>query len=206
MLDCFLGSGTTAAVAHKMGRRWVGIDELATYQQYAVPRLRHVIEGADPGGVSSMTSWNGGGGFRMLEVAPSMFAESGGQVFLSEWATNGQLAEATAAQLHYGYEFDPPFCGRRGRSRLAVIDGLVNEDVVRLLVSALADEERVVVGGTAVDPMARTVLRCAAARLDRAEDSAVDTPRVPAVTASAERRRRRGRGRTEPSGGGGGDA
>ena len=159
VLDCFLGSGTTAAVAQKMGRRWVGIEMLATYQQFAAPRLRHVIEGTDPGGVSSMTSWNGGGGFRMLDVAPSMFAESGGQVFLSDWATNSQLAEATAAQLHYGYQFDPPFCGRRGRSRLAVIDGLVSEDVIRLLVGALADDERIVVAGTAVDPMARTVLR-----------------------------------------------
>jgi adenine-specific DNA-methyltransferase len=159
VLDCFLGSGTTAAVAQKMGRRWVGIEMLATYEQFATPRLRRVIEGTDPGGVSSMTSWNGGGGFRMLDVAPSMFAESGGQVFLSDWATNGQLAEATAAQLHYGYQFDPPFCGRRGRSRLAVIDGLVSEDVIRLLVGALADDERIVVAGTAVDPMARTVLR-----------------------------------------------
>ena len=159
VLDCFLGSGTTAAVAQKMGRRWIGIEMLATYQQFAVPRLRHVIEGTDPGGVSSMTSWNGGSGFRMLDVAASMFAESGGQVFLSDWATNSQLAEATAAQLHYGYQFDPPFCGRRGRSRLAVIDGLVSEDVIRLLVGALADDERIVVAGTAVDPMARTVLR-----------------------------------------------
>ena len=159
VLDCFLGSGTTAAVAHKMGRRWVGVEMLETYQQFAAPRLRRVIEGTDPGGVSSMTLWNGGGGFRMLDVAPSMFAASGGQVFLSEWATNSQLAEATAAQLHYGYQFDPPFCGRRGRSRLAVIDGLVSEDVIRLLVGVLAEDERIVVAGTAVDPVARTVLR-----------------------------------------------
>jgi adenine-specific DNA-methyltransferase len=156
VLDCFLGSGTTAAVAHKMGRRWVGVEMLETYEQFAVPRVRRVIEGTDPGGVSGMTSWNGGGGFRMLEVAPSMFTEAHGQVFLSEWATNGQLAEATAAQLHYAYDFDPPFCGRRGRSRLAVIDGLVSEGVIRLLVGALADDERIVVAGTAVDPVART--------------------------------------------------
>lgn len=159
VLDCFLGSGTTAAVAHKMGRRWVGVEMLDTYEQFAVPRVRRVIEGTDPGGVTDMTSWNGGGGFRMLEVAPSMFIEAHGQVFLSEWATNGRLAEATAAQLHYIYDFDPPFCGRRGRSRLAVIDGLVSEDVIRLLVGALADDERIVVAGTAVDPVARTALR-----------------------------------------------
>ncbi len=86
-----------------------------------------------------------------------MFEEAGGQVFLSEWATNGKPAEATAAQLHYDYE--APFCGRRGRSRLAVIDGLVNEDVVHLLVRALAEDERLVVCGTAVDPTARDALR-----------------------------------------------
>ncbi len=103
--------------------------------------------------------WPGGGGFRILDVAPSMFEEAGGQVFLSEWATNGRLAEATAAQLHYDYEHEPPFCGRRGRSRLAVVDGLVNEDVVRLVVDALGEGERVVVCGTAVDPAARDVVR-----------------------------------------------
>ncbi len=106
-----------------------------------------------------MVSWEGGGGFRMLTVAPSMFTEEGGQVFLSDWATNGQLAEVTAAQLHYDYDYDPPFCGRRGRSRLAVIDGLVNESVVRLLLNALPEDERVVVCGTALDVAARDVLR-----------------------------------------------
>ena len=88
-----------------------------------------------------------------------MFDAQGGQVFLSEWATGGTLAEVTAAQLHYDYEYRPPFCGRRGRSRLAVIDGLVNEHVVRLLVTALAEGESLVVCGTALDPAARDALK-----------------------------------------------
>ncbi len=88
-----------------------------------------------------------------------MFAEEDGQVFLNDWATNGKLAEATAAQLHYEYAYDAPFCGRRGRSRLAVIDGLVNEAVIRLLIDALPADEGLVVCGTAVDPTARDVLR-----------------------------------------------
>ena len=95
----------------------------------------------------------------MLDVAASMFRADGGQVFLSEWATNGKLAEVTAAQLHYAYDYDPPFCGRRGRSRLAVIDGLVNEDVVKLLANALPDGERLIACGTAIDPAARDALR-----------------------------------------------
>lgn len=160
VLDCFLGSGTTAAVAHKMGRRWVGTERSAeTLNTYTVPRLTKVVSGEDAGGVTEPVSWEGGGGFRILDVAPSMFESDGGQVFLSEWATNGMLAEATAAQLHFDYSFEPPFSGRRGRSRLAVIDGLVNEDVVRLLFKMLGPDERLVVCGTAVDPAARDVLR-----------------------------------------------
>ncbi len=160
VLDCFLGSGTTAAVAHKMGRRWVGIEiSVETVDAYTVPRLKKVVEGDDHGGITETVGWQGGGGFRVLDIAPSMFQAVSGLVFLSEWATNGKLAEVTAAQLHYQYEYDPPFCGRRGRSRLAVVDGLVNEDVVRLLVPALADDERLVVCGTAIDPAAKEILR-----------------------------------------------
>lgn len=160
VLDCFLGSGTTAAVAHKMDRRWLGIERSnEALDTYSVPRLRKVSEGQATGGITEEVGWTGGGGFRVLDVAPSMFEEVAGQVFLSEWATNGKLAEATAAQLHYEYAHDPPFCGRRGRYRLAVIDGLVGEGVVRLLVNALGEEERLVVCGTALDPAAREVLR-----------------------------------------------
>jgi adenine-specific DNA-methyltransferase len=160
VLDCFVGSGTTAAVAQKMGRRWVAVErETDTLKTFTVPRLTKVVEGSDPGGVTEALGWDGGGGFRILEVAPSMFRAERDHVFLSEWATNGKLAEVTAAQLHYDYEHDPPFCGRRGRSRLAVVDGLLNEDVVRLLDGALPDNERLVACGTAIDPMARDVLR-----------------------------------------------
>jgi adenine-specific DNA-methyltransferase len=160
VLDCFLGSGTTAAVAHKMNRRWIGIEWSAdTLETYAIPRLTRVVDGSDQGGVTEDFDWQSGGGFRMLDVAPSMFEEDGGAVVLAEWAVNSQLAEATAAQLGYEYEMDPPFCGRRGRTRLAVVDGLVNEGVVKLLIQALPESERLVVCGTAIDASARGVLR-----------------------------------------------
>ena len=160
VLDCFVGSGTTAAVAHKCGRRWIGIEISSdTLDRYALPRLTKVVESTEPGGITEAVGWDGGGGFRVLDVAPSMFRADGGQVFLSEWAANVKLAEVTAAQLHYDYEYEPPFCGRRGRSRLAVIDGLVNEDVIRLVIRALPEAERLVACGTAIDPAARDVLR-----------------------------------------------
>ena len=160
VLDCFLGSGTTAAVAHKMGRRWVGIEsEASTVEIYAMPRLTKVVDGADTGGIARMVKWKGGGGFRVLEVAPSMFEVDRGLVFLAEWMTNGKLAEATAAQLGFEYKADPPFSGRKGRTRLAVVDGVVNESVVRLLASALPESERVVICGTGIDADARPILR-----------------------------------------------
>lgn len=160
VLDCFLGSGTTAAVAQKMGRRWIGVEGSAeTMATFALPRLSKVVSGSDAGGVTEVTEWNGGGGFRVLEVAPSMFDSDAGRVVLADWATNGALAEATCAQLGYQYDDDPPFCGFKGKKRLAVVDGMVNEGVVRLLVPALDGDERLLICGTALDPVAREVLQ-----------------------------------------------
>ena len=160
VLDCFAGSATTAAVAHKMGRRWIAIErEARTVDEYAVPRMAKVVAGEDRGGITDMVGWAGGGGFRILRVSASMFEADEGLVFLAQGLTNGGLAEATAAQLGFEYLADPPFAGRKGRTRLAVVDGVVNEAVVRLVVGALPEGERVVVCGTAIDVDARPVLR-----------------------------------------------
>jgi adenine-specific DNA-methyltransferase len=63
ILDPFLGSGTTAAVAHKMGRRWVGIEKGEQAYRLCVPRLSRVVHGEDLTGITSATGWRGGGGF-----------------------------------------------------------------------------------------------------------------------------------------------
>jgi adenine-specific DNA-methyltransferase len=64
VLDFFAGSGTAAAVAHKMGRRWVAIERsVSTAADFTIPRLRRVVGGTDPGGVTTMTNWGGGGSF-----------------------------------------------------------------------------------------------------------------------------------------------
>lgn len=160
VLDCFVGSGTTPAVAQKMERRWIAIErEVGTVDAFALPRLQKVVNGSDAGGVTSLMGWKGGGGFRVLDVAPSMFDVDGGMVFLADGMTNGKLAEATAAQLGFEYEVAPPFVGRKGRTRLAVIDGVVNEGVVRILASALSERERAVICGTGIDTDARPILR-----------------------------------------------
>lgn len=160
VLDCFLGSGTTAAVAHKMERRWAGVEwSPSTLSSYVLPRMEQVVSGQDTGGISDDIDWTGGGGFRVLDVAPSMFEEEDGNIALANWATNGKLGEATAAQLGYEHCDEPPFCGRKGRSKLAVVDGLVSEGAVNMLVGALSPTERITICGTSVDPAARELLR-----------------------------------------------
>ena len=76
VLDSFLGSGTTAAVAHKMGRRYIGIEMGEHAVTHCVPRLRKVIDG-EQGGISESVGWQGGGGFRFYRLGPPVFDEDG---------------------------------------------------------------------------------------------------------------------------------
>lgn len=155
VLDCFGGSGTTAAVAHKMGRRWVTCEVLpATVEAFTRPRLEKVVNGEDPGGITKAAEWSGGGGFRVVEIGPTMYETlDGGLVLLSDWATNGKFSRAVAGQLGFEFEADAaPFCGRRGRMRLAVLDGAVGPEEVRDLVSRLEDKERLTIVAKVVLP------------------------------------------------------
>jgi adenine-specific DNA-methyltransferase len=76
VLDSFLGSGTTAAVAHKMGRRWIGIEMGEHAATHCLPRLEKVIAG-EPGGISAAVNWQGGGGFRFLRLGAPIFGADG---------------------------------------------------------------------------------------------------------------------------------
>jgi adenine-specific DNA-methyltransferase len=76
VLDSFLGSGTTAAVAHKMGRRYIGIEMGDHAETHCLPRLQKVIEG-EQGGISKAVGWQGGGGFRFCKLGPPVFDEYG---------------------------------------------------------------------------------------------------------------------------------
>lgn len=243
VLDCFAGSGTTAAVAHKMGRRWATVEwQHSTIETYTMPRLAKVVEGTDAGGITETTTvealgdlpndvtaasakaalgvldkllehgtfddlgllrsikkygtfvanpkrpelpaeelteqtdqemlrtvfsavrkagktknvttknWHGGGSFRVLDVGPSMFEIEDRQVLLAHWAAGDALGEAVAGQYGFSYLKESPFCGRKGKQRLAVIDGLVNDPVVDFLLDWLDEGELLIVFGTGIDP------------------------------------------------------
>ena len=72
VLDSFAGSGTTGAVAHKMGRRWIMVELGEHCHTHIIPRLQKVIDGEDQGGISKTLNWQGGGGFRYYRLAPSL--------------------------------------------------------------------------------------------------------------------------------------
>ncbi len=95
VLDSFGGSGTTGAVAHKMGRRWIMVELGDHCYTHIVPRLRKVIDGSDSGGVTSLTGWEGGGGFRFYRLAPSLLAlDKWGNWVISKEYDAEMLAEA----------------------------------------------------------------------------------------------------------------
>ena len=76
VLDSFLGSGTTAAVAHKMGRRWIGIEMGEHAQTHCTTRLQKVVDGEE-GGISEAVNWQGGGGFRFYRLGEPIFDDAG---------------------------------------------------------------------------------------------------------------------------------
>ena len=105
VLDSFLGSGTTAAVAQKMGRRYIGIELGNHAYTHCVPRLKKVTDGTDQGGISKAQNWNGGSGFKFYELAPSLLKEDKfGNLVINKEYNADMLAAAMAKQEGYTYQ------------------------------------------------------------------------------------------------------
>lgn len=116
VLDSFLGSGTTAAVAHKMGRRYIGIELGEHCYTHCIPRLQKVVDG-DQGGISKAIEWKGGGGFKFYELAPTLIIKDkhGQPVFSDKY--NPQMLVAAVAKLNgFAYAPDTEVFWKQGRS------------------------------------------------------------------------------------------
>lgn len=117
ILDSFLGSGTTAAVAHKMGRRWIGIELGDHCDTHCLPRLRKVVDGTDQGGISKAVNWQGGGGFKYYYLAPSLLKKDKyGHWVIDERYKPEMLAAAMAKQEGFKYNPDDTHYWKQGRS------------------------------------------------------------------------------------------
>jgi adenine-specific DNA-methyltransferase len=155
VLDCFGGSGTTAAVAHKMGRRWVTAEILPeTVAKFTRARLEKVVAGEDVGGITKGVGWVGGGGFRSVTVAPSMYEVTPLGLMLSDEANDEDFAEAMAGQLGFDWlpKADSMLCGTRGRMRLAVLDNSVGLEETRQILAELTEKQRVTIVAKVVLP------------------------------------------------------
>ncbi len=117
VLDSFLGSGTTAAVAQKMGRRYIGIELGNHAYTHCYPRLKMVTDGTDQGGISKVQNWKGGSGFKFYELAPSLLKEDKfGNLVINKEYNADMLAAAMAKQEGYTYQPDTSLYWKQGRS------------------------------------------------------------------------------------------
>lgn len=106
VLDSFLGSGTTCAAAHKMRRKWIGIELGPHCYTHCMPRLKIVIEGTDTGGITSEVNWRGGGGYKFYELAPTLIVKDkyGNPVFSDKY--NSTMLAAAVAKIN-GFIYAP---------------------------------------------------------------------------------------------------
>ncbi|HTV07689.1 MAG TPA: site-specific DNA-methyltransferase [Candidatus Aquilonibacter sp.] len=105
VLDSFAGSGTTSAVAHKMGRQWITIELRNHVDSHVAERLKRVINAEEPSGISTAVGWNGGGGFRYFRLAPSMLElDRFGNHVISSKYNAAMLAEAMCKLMGFRYE------------------------------------------------------------------------------------------------------
>jgi len=106
ILDSFLGSGTTAAVAHKMGRRYIGVELGEHCHTHCLPRLKQVADGTDQGGISKAVGWKGGGGFKYFYLAPSLLRQDRYENWVIDERYNANMLAAAMAK-HEGFRYSP---------------------------------------------------------------------------------------------------
>ena len=141
VLDSFLGSGTTAAVAHKMGRKYIGIELGEHCHTHCIPRLQKVIDGTDQGGISKAVNWQGGGGFKYYYLAPSLLnKDKYGQYVISKEYNADMLAAAVARNEGFKYAPSQEQFWKQGQSSEADFIYTTTNHVGAELLSAIAQD------------------------------------------------------------------
>jgi len=141
VLDSFAGSGTTGAVAHKMGRRWIMIELGEHCHTHIIPRLKKVIDGEDQGGISKAVNWKGGGGFRYYHLAPSLLEEDKwGRLVINKQYNPAMLAEALCKIEGFTYAPSDTFYWQHGYSTERDFIYVTTQNLSQEQLSKLADE------------------------------------------------------------------
>jgi adenine-specific DNA-methyltransferase len=141
VLDSFAGSGTTGAVAHKMGRRWIMIELGEHAHTHVIPRLKKVIDGEDPGGITESVNWKGGGGFRYFRLAPSLLEKDRwGNWVISKQYNAAMLAEAMCKHEGFTYAPSADVYWQQGRSSERDYIYVTTQTVTAEQLSVLSEE------------------------------------------------------------------
>ncbi|HSQ42726.1 MAG TPA: site-specific DNA-methyltransferase [Fibrobacteraceae bacterium] len=176
VLDSFLGSGTTAAVAHKMRRRWIGIELGEHCHTHCIPRLQKVIDGQDPGGITKAVGWTGGGGFRYYRLAPSLLQQDKWDNWVISREYNaGMLAEALCKLEGFRYEPSDSIYWMQGKSSETDFLYATTQNLGAQQLQELSDE---------VGPQRSLLVLCAAFRGEADHYSNLTLKKIPKAVLS----------------------
>ena len=141
VLDSFAGSGTTGAVAHKMGRRWIMVELGEHCHTHIIPRLKKVIDGKDSGGITEAVGWEGGGGFRYYRLAPSLLEKDQyGNWVINRKYNAAMLAEAICKLEGFAYAPSDTVYWQHGHSTEGDFIYVTTQTLTRAQVQKLSDE------------------------------------------------------------------
>lgn len=159
VLDSFLGSGTTAAVAHKMGRRWIGVELGNHAYTHCFTRMKKVVEG-EQGGISESQNWQGGGGFKFYELAPSLLnKDKYGNLVINKEYNADMLAAAMAKHQGFTYSPDEEVYWKQGQSSerdfIFTTTQLVTAETLETIHDQLGEDESLLICCTKFQPECR---------------------------------------------------
>jgi adenine-specific DNA-methyltransferase len=141
VLDSFAGSGTTGAVAHKMGRRWIMAELGEHCRTHILPRLRKVVDGQDHGGITNAVGWKGGGGFRFYRLAPSLLEKDRWDNWVISKQYNAtMLAEAMCKMEGFIYAPSPDRWWQHGHSTERDFIYVTTQKLTQQQLHALSEE------------------------------------------------------------------
>lgn len=150
VLDSFAGSGTTGAVAQKMGRRWIMIELGEHCHTHIIPRLQKVINNEDPGGITKTINWQGGGGFRYYKLAPSLLEKDKyDNWIISPKYNSAMLAEAMCKLMGFTYAPSQTHYWNQGYSsesdHIYVTTNTLTHDQLQAINEELRDEQTLLI-------------------------------------------------------------
>lgn len=153
VLDSFLGSGTTAATAHKLGRKWIGVELGEHAYTHCKTRLDKVVDGTDQGGISKELDWQGGGGYHFYELAPSLLVKNDKLPIyqINPSYTFEMLCEAICKIEGFRYKPQDVFHGHSSEKRfIHITTEFINAGYIKSLSARLAEGQSLLIYGTKV--------------------------------------------------------